>query len=66
MLYGLLSHRIVGIVCICYLSLCSVSSLRNILFVSLGLALLLFYSLLLLLLLLLLSLQILQQIEREH
>jgi hypothetical protein len=31
MLYGLLSHQSVGKVCICYLSLCSISLLRNIL-----------------------------------
>jgi hypothetical protein len=42
--YGLLSHQTVGIVCICYLSLCLIPSLRNILFVSLGLVLLLFHS----------------------
>ena len=43
-LYGLLYHQTVGIVCICYLSLCLISSLRNILLVSLGLVLLLFHS----------------------
>jgi len=43
-LFGLLSHQNLGIVCICYLSLCLISSLRNILFVWLGLVLLLFYS----------------------
>ena len=48
-LYGLLSHRIVGIVCSCYLSLCSISLLHNILFVTLGLVLLLFHSQLMLL-----------------
>jgi hypothetical protein len=36
-LHGLLSHQTVGTVCVCYLSLCSICSLRNILFVSLGL-----------------------------
>ena len=43
-LYGLLSHQTVGVVCICYLSLCSIPSSCNILFVSLGLVLLLFHS----------------------
>ena len=43
-LYGLLFHQTVGIVSICYLSLCLISSLRNILFVSPGLVLLLFHS----------------------
>jgi uncharacterized membrane protein len=38
----LLSHQIVGKVCICYLSLCSIFLLRNILFVMLGLVLPLF------------------------
>jgi hypothetical protein len=43
-LYGLLFHQTVGIVCICYLSLYLIFSLRNILFVSLGLVLLRFHS----------------------
>jgi hypothetical protein len=43
-LYGLLSYQTVGIVCIFYLSLCLISSLRNILFVSLVLVLLLIRS----------------------
>ena len=39
---GLLSHQIFGKVCICYLSLCSIFWLHNILFVTLGLVLPLF------------------------
>jgi hypothetical protein len=42
--YGLLSHQTVGIVCICYHSLCLITSLSNILFLSLGLVLLRFHS----------------------
>jgi hypothetical protein len=38
----LLSHKIVGKVCICYLSLCSIFLLHNILFVTLGVVLPLF------------------------
>jgi hypothetical protein len=43
-LYGLLSYQINGIVCICYLSVCLIPLLRNIVFVSFGIVLLLFHS----------------------
>ena len=42
-LCGLLSHQIVGKVCICYLSLCSIFLSLNILFVTLGPVLPLFH-----------------------
>ena len=42
-LCGLLSRQIVGTVCTCYLSLCSIFLSHNILFVSPGLVLLLFH-----------------------
>ena len=57
-LCGLLSRRIVGKVCTCYLSLCSIFLSHNILFVAPDLVLLLFHFQFLLLLLLLLLLLI--------
>jgi len=42
-LYGLLSHQIFDKVCTCCLSLCSISSMRNILFVTLDIVLLIFH-----------------------